>query len=122
MLTWLTRLEGDGLSGECLVGFEQDLGQSDLEGQGMAGRKETKNITERKNPEGGNILAEKRKSNAKFPFLWALKEIEWLLKEDTFSACHRVRYTGSLFGYFLCNWNKFALPFQLLIFGNNINF
>lgn len=49
MLTWLTRLEGDGLSGGCLAGFEQDLGQSDLESQGMAGRKETKNITERKN-------------------------------------------------------------------------
>lgn len=41
-----------------------DLGPSDLEGQGMAGRKETKNITKRKNEEGGNILAEKRKPNA----------------------------------------------------------
>ena len=63
MLTWFTQLDGDSLSGGCLVGFEQDLDQSDLEGQGTAGRKGTKNITERKNLEGGNILAEKRKPN-----------------------------------------------------------
>lgn len=64
VLTWLTRLEGDGLSGACLAGLNHDLGPSDLEGQGMAGRKETKEHHQEEKPEGGNILAEKRKPNA----------------------------------------------------------
>ena len=67
--------------------FEQDLGQSDLEHQGMAGRKETKNITERKNLEGGNILAEKRKPNAwklNFHFSGQLRRFSGLLMRIDF--------------------------------------
>lgn len=84
MLTWFTRLEGDGLSGRCLSNFEQDLGQSDSEdGRG----KKTKNITERKNLEGGNILAEKRKPNAwklNFHFSGQLRRFSGLLMRIDF--------------------------------------